>query len=47
MSTSTVQTPVALAPKAANRIRMASFGALTIHTGGNLRICIHFYPKSR
>ena len=30
MSTSTVDTPVALAPKAANRIRMASFGALTM-----------------
>jgi hypothetical protein len=30
MSTSTVKTPVALAPKAANRIRMASFGALTM-----------------
>ena len=30
MSTSTVGTPVALPPKAANRIRMASFGALTM-----------------
>ncbi len=30
MSTSTVDTHVALAPKAANRIRMASFGALTM-----------------
>ena len=30
MSTPTVQTPGALAPKAANRIRMASFGALTM-----------------
>ena len=27
---STVETPVALAPEAANRIRMASFGALTM-----------------
>ncbi len=30
MSTPTVETPVALSPKAANRIRMASFGALTM-----------------
>ena len=30
MSTPTVETPGALAPKAANRIRMASFGALTM-----------------
>ena len=30
MSTSNVETPAALAPKAANRIRMASFGALTM-----------------
>ena len=30
MSNLTVDTPVALAPKAANRIRMASFGALTM-----------------
>ena len=30
MSTHTAETPVALAPKAANRIRMASFGALTM-----------------
>src|ERR1700739_2563569 len=32
MSIPTVATPVALAPKAANRIRMASFGALTMLT---------------
>ena len=30
MSIPTVETPVALPPKAANRIRMASFGALTM-----------------
>jgi heme A synthase len=30
MSTTTLKTPVALAPKLANRIRMASFGALTM-----------------
>jgi hypothetical protein len=30
MSTHTAETPAALAPKAANRIRMASFGALTM-----------------
>jgi heme A synthase len=30
MSTPTAATPAALAPKAANRIRMASFGALTM-----------------
>ena len=30
MSTPTVETPVALPPKAADRIRMASFGALTM-----------------
>ncbi len=30
MSIPTVDTPVALAPKVANRIRMASFGALTM-----------------
>src|SRR5215470_14945719 len=30
MSIPTVETPAALAPKAANRIRMASFGALTM-----------------
>ena len=30
MSTPTIETPAALAPKAANRLRMASFGALTM-----------------
>src|ERR1700739_1354282 len=30
MSIPTVETPVTLTPKAANRIRMASFGALTM-----------------
>ena len=30
MSTHTAETPVALTPRAANRIRMASFGALTM-----------------
>src|SRR6201995_6033679 len=30
MSIRTVETPVALTPKVANRIRMASFGALTM-----------------